>query len=243
LEQKFDNNEYNRDLDLIINYDLNDIIYQKFNEVILNSMKKKENLNQDNINRNILNKNTGRATIKSIMTDICDNDILYTNLSNIFSIKDIISNININYFLSPTPIYISGNYLKLSREVSQTHFDRDFNLSSIDEEMKKYFSKIFLNSEKDDYILSASGREERNVRMLGSGRNFIYEISNSKKKFGINFEKINEQFNAENKLVKIKNLQLSNKSTYNKIKKEENAKIKKYLAVIYCNKKIEKKYY
>ena len=240
LEQKFDNNEYNRDLDLIINYDLNDIIYQKFNEVILNSMKKKENLNQDNINRNILNKNTGRATIKSIMTDICDNDILYTNLSNIFSIKDIISNININYFLSPTPIYISGNYLKLSREVSQTHFDRDFNLSSIDEEMKKYFSKIFLNSEKDDYILSASGREDRNVRMLGSGRNFIYEISNSKKKFGINFEKINEQFNAENKLVKIKNLQLSNKSTYNKIKKEENAKIKKYLAVIYCNKKIEK---
>ena len=39
-------------------------------------------------------------------------------------------------------------------------------------------------------------------------------------------------------MVKIKNLKLSNKSEYNKIKKEE--KIKKYLAVIYTNKKIEK---
>ena len=97
-----------------------------------------------------------------------------------------------------------------------------------------------MNSEKNDYILSASGREDRNVRMLGSGRNFIYEIYNSRKKFGIDIEKINEQFNAENKLVQIKNLQLSNKSIYNKIKKEENAKIKKYLAVIYCSEKIEK---
>ena len=112
----------------------------------------------------------------------------------------------INFFLSPTPLYISGNYIKLSREVGQNHFGRDFNISSIDEEIKKFFAKIFLNSEKNDYILSASGREDRNVRMLGSGRNFIYEIYNSRKKFGIDFEKINEQFNAENKLVQIKNL-------------------------------------
>ena len=236
LEKKFDNNEYNRDIDLIINYDLNDIIYQKFNEVIYNSIKNKEN---KNIN-NILNKNTGRAIIKSITNEICDIDILYNNLSSIFSLKNIISNFNINFILSPTPLYISGNYIKLSREIGQNHFDRDFNLSSIDEEIKKFFSKIFLNSEKNDYVLSASGREDRNVRMLGTGRNFIYEIFNSRKKFGINFEKINQQFNEQNKLVKIKNLQLSNKSTYNKIKKEENAKIKKYLAVIYCNKKIEK---
>ena len=240
LEQKFDNNEYNRDIDLIINYDLNDIIYQKFNEVIRNSMKNKDNLKQENINNILLDKNTGRAMIKSITSDLCDIDILYKNLSNTFSLEGIISSINLNFFLAPTPLYISGNYIKLSREVGQNHFGRDFNISSIDEEIKKFFAKIFLNSEKNDYILSASGREDRNVRMLGSGRNFIYEIYNSKKKFGIDFEKINEQFNAENKLVQIKNLQLSNKSIYNKIKKEENAKIKKYLAVIYCSEKIEK---
>ena len=240
LEQKFDNNEYNRDLDLIINYDLNDIIYQKFNEVIYNSIKNKNNENINiNIN-NILNKTTGRAVIKSITSELCDIDILYNNLFSNFSLENIISNISLNFILSPTPLYISGNYIKLSREIGQNHFERNYNLSSIDEEMKKFLSKIFINSEKNDYVLSASGREDRNVRMLGTGRNFIYEIFNARKKFGINFEKINEQFNKENKLVKIKNLKLSNKSAYNKIKKEENAKTKKYLAVIYCNKAIEK---
>ena len=86
--------------------------------------------------------------------------------------------------------------------------------------------------------MNAGGREDRNVRMLGGGRNFIYEIFNVKKKFGINYEKLNEQFNLESPMVKIKNLKLSNKSEYNKIKQEE--KSKKYLAVIYTNKKIEK---
>ena len=99
------------------------------------------------------------------------------NISKFFSIKEISSNININFSLSPTPLYVSGNYIKLSREIGQNHFDRIFNISSVDEEIKKYFSKIFKNSEKDDFIFSASGREDRNVRMLGSGRNFIYEIS------------------------------------------------------------------
>ena len=242
LEEKFDNNEYNRDLDLIINYDLNDNIYQKLNDIILSSI----NNNNNNFDikeikeKYMLNKNTGRSIIKALTTEICDINSLFMNISKIFSIKEISSNININFSLLPTALYISGNYIKLSREIGQNHFDRIFNISSVDEEIKKYFSKIFKNSEKDDFIFSASGREDRNVRMLGSGRNFIYEIFNSKKKFGLNFDKIKEEFNCESKLVKIKNLKISSKSEYNKIKKEENAKIKKYLAVIYTSKKIEK---
>ena len=241
LEEKFDNNEYNRDLDLIINYDLNDSIYQKFNDIILSSINNNNKIDIKEIKEKyMLNKNTGRSIIKALTTEICDIHTLFMNISKIFSIKEISSNININFSLSPTPLYVSGNYIKLSREIGQNHFDRIFNISSVDEEIKKYFSKIFKNSEKDDFIFSASGREDRNVRMLGSGRNFIYEIFNSKKKFGLNFDKIKEEFNCESKLVKIKNLKISSKSEYNKIKKEENAKIKKYLAVIYTSKKIEK---
>jgi tRNA pseudouridine(54/55) synthase len=241
LEEKFDNNEYNRDLDLIINYDLNDSIYQKFNDIILSSINNNNKIDIKEIKEKyMLNKNTGRSIIKALTTEICDINSLFMNISKFFSIKEISSNININFSLSPTPLYVSGNYIKLSREIGQNHFDRIFNISSVDEEIKKYFSKIFKNSENDDFIFSASGREDRNVRMLGSGRNFIYEIFNSKKKFGLNFDKIKEEFNCESKLVKIKNLKISSKSEYNKIKKEENAKIKKYLAVIYTSKKIEK---
>ena len=241
LEEKFDNNEYNRDLDLIINYDLNDSIYQKFNDIILSSINNNNKIDIKEIKEKYkLNKNTGRSIIKALTTEICDINALFMNISKFFSIKEISSNININFSLSPTALYVSGNYIKLSREIGQNHFDRIFNISSVDEEIKKYFSKIFKNSEKDDFIFSASGREDRNVRMLGSGRNFIYEIFNSKKKFGLNFDKIKEEFNCESKLVKIKNLKISSKSEYNKIKNEENAKIKKYLAVIYTSKKIQK---
>ena len=241
LGLKFDNNEYNRDLDLIINFDLNDIIYQKFNECILSSIDLRNNINISEIKDNyILNKNTGRAIIKSLTNEICDPNILSDNISKFFSIKEISLNINLDYILSPIPIYISGNYIKLSREIGQTHFNRIFNISSVDEEIKKFFSNIFKNCEKNDFILSASGREDRNVRMLGSGRNFVYEISNAKKKFGLNFEKLNDEFNKESKLVKIKNLGISSKSEYNKLKKEENKKIKKYLAVIYISKILKK---
>ena len=227
----------NKNLNHIFECDtIRQIFINKYTQFFADKLEQKF----DNNEYNILNKTTGRAVIKSITSELCDIDILYNNLFSNFSLENIISNISLNFILSPTPLYISGNYIKLSREIGQNHFERNYNLSSIDEEMKKFLSKIFINSEKDDYILSASGREDRNVRMLGTGRNFIYEIFNARKKFGINFEKINEQFNKENKLVKIKNLKLSNKSAYNKIKKEENAKTKKYLAVIYCNKAIEK---
>ena len=241
LELKFDNNEYNRDIDLIINYDLNDNIYQKFNEAILKSLNKNNNKDINEIKENyLLKKDIGRSLIKSLTTEICDENILYNNISQIFEIKEISLNTKLNFLLSPNPLYISGNYIKLSREISQNYFNRVLNISSVDEEIKKFFSKIFKNSERNDFVFSASGREDPNVRMLNSGRNFIYEIFNVKKKFGLNFEELNNQFNLENNLVKIKNLKLSNKSEYNKLKKEENSKIKKYLAVIYISKKIEK---
>jgi len=55
--------------------------------------------------------------------------------------------------------------------------------------------------------------------MLGSGRSFIYEILNSKKKYNLDFTKINKDFNSISKMVKIKNLKESNKTEYGKIKK------------------------
>ena len=242
LGLKFDNNEYNRDIDLIINFDLNNIIYQKFNESILNSINKNNNnVDINEIKENYtLKKDIGRAVIKTLISEICDKEILYNNISKFFSLKEICLDISFNIDISPIPLYLSGNYIKLSREIGQNHFDRIFNISSVDEEIKQFFSKVFSNSEKNDYTFNASGREDRNVRMLNSGRKFIYEIFNVKKKFGKDFKKLNEEFNKESSLVKIKDLKLSNKGEYNKLKKEDTDKIKKYIAVVYISKKIEK---
>ena len=234
LEEKIDNEGYTRDLEIIFNYDFDDIIYQKFNEIILNSLKNDKN----KINL-LLNKKAGRALIKSITEENnCDIDILYSKLNLFFNTENIIENLSINYIISPLPLYLSGNYIKLSREIGQTHFDRIFNISSVDEEIKKILCKNFLNSE-NDFTFTAGGREDRDVRMLGKGRSFVYEILNSKK-INFNLNEINNEFNNKSLMVKINNLQKKNKSIYSIIKKDENSKIKIYVAIVYTSKKIEK---
>ena len=237
----FSKDDITKDLELIINFDISDKIYQKYNDMIISSIDNDNNkINLDEIKEHyLLTKNAGRAIIKKITKEICDKNILFSNISKLFSIQEITSNINVNCSISPTPLYISGNYIKLSREIGQTHFARDFNLSSVDEEITKILSKYFKNSEKD-FTLSAGGREDRDVRMLGSGRSFIYEIQNSRKKFNLDFTKINEEFNSISKMVKIKNLKESSKIEYGKIKKDEIAKTKKYIGFIYTSKEVDK---
>jgi len=241
LNIKFSKDDITKDLELIINFDINDKIFQKYNDIIISSIdNNNKKINLDEVKEHyLLTKNAGRAIIKKITQEICDKKILFSNISKLFSIKEISSNIISNCSISPTPLYISGNYIKLSREIGQTHFAREFNLSSVDEEITKILSKTFKNSEKD-FTLSAGGREDRDVRMLGSGRSFIYEIQNSKKKYNLDFTKINEEFNSISKMVKIKNLKESNKTEYGKIKKDEIAKTKKYIAVIYTSKEVDK---
>ena len=228
LNEKFILLESNRDLDLEINFDFSNDFYDKINEII-----KSCNNNQFE-EKYYLSKNKGKSTTNLIIQEII-NKLLFTKLDNFLSIENIINNLIINFNYIPIPIYISGNYIKLSREIGQTKWIRDnkvFSLSSIDEEMKKILKNFFNNSE-NDFILSAGGREDRDVRMLGNGRSFIYEILNAKKKYNLNYKKINEEFNNKSKIVKIKDLNEWNKKEYLKIKKSENEKIKKYIAIIY----------
>ena len=77
--------------------------------------------------------------------------------------------------------------------------------------------------------------------MLGNGRVFIYEINNAKKKYNIDFENINEEFNKKSKLVNIKNLNQCDKKFFTKLKSLENEKIKCYEALIYSSKIINEK--
>lgn len=113
----------------------------------------------------------------------CSTDSYYKIFGNLFknviSLNDIleirIDAINEN-------ILLKGNYLKFSREVGQTpwsHAGQKVCFTSVQEEMEKTLNKIFESSEA---ILHAGGREDRDVRMLGSGRPFIIELINPKKR-------------------------------------------------------------
>ncbi len=79
-------------------------------------------------------------------------------------------------------IYLKGNYLKFCREIGQSPWEINgvkICHSSVEEEMTKTLRGIF---NCDNCIMSAGGREDRDVRMLGSGRPFIIEIVNPRKK-------------------------------------------------------------
>ena len=91
----------------------------------------------------------------------------------------------------------------------------------------------------DDLIFSAGGREDRDVRMLGEGREFIYSIYNAKRHYSLDFVKINEILNNSLKKVKVKNLRQCDKKAFEKLKNTENEKIKIYDAIVWSKANID----
>ena len=236
LNKKFASNS-KEDLDIIIIFDFSNELYNQINKEIETCIKDNEN----NKEKYKININDDISKIKTIINEIL-NISLKEKLDNIFNLINISKYLIINYKLLPHPIYIKGNYIKLNREIGQTKYEKNgikLSKTSIDEEIKNILYKYF-NNNPNDFIFSSGGREDRDVRMLGNGRPFIYEIYNSKKKFDLNYEKINEEFNKISKFVKIINLGECNKKHFSKLKSSENEKMKNYEALIYSNKEINK---
>ena len=237
LNKKFVTNS-NEDLDIIILFDFSNELYNQINKEIENCIKEDNEIKKEKYK---INKKDDISKIKIIINEIL-NISLIEKLDNIFNILNISKFLIINYKLFPHPIYIKGNYIKLNREIGQTKYEKNgikVSKTSIDEEIKNILYKYF-NNNPNDFIFSAGGREDRDVRMLGNGRPFIYEINNAKKKFDLNYEIINEEFNKISKLVKIINLGECNKKYFSKLKSSEDEKMKNYEALIYSSKEINK---
>jgi hypothetical protein len=134
-------------------------------------------------------------------------------------------------------IYLKGNYLKFSREIGQSPWEVNgvkVCESSVQDEMKKTLMKAF---QCDDCVMSAGGREDRDVRMLGQGRPFLVEISNPKLRFQPcrDIKQIEEEINNNTNLIKVKNLGVTDKSYYGVIKKYEDSKQKLYTCLVYSS--------
>jgi len=93
----------------------------------------------------------------------------------------------------PLPVYIFGHYLKLSREVCQSRWQcsncggkgcsecrgSGMNYPSVEDELGKVLAPAF---GAVSCSLHASGREDVDVRALGTGRPFVLELKNPKKR-------------------------------------------------------------
>ncbi|KAK9270340.1 hypothetical protein L1049_025919 [Liquidambar formosana] len=140
-----------------------------------------------------------------------------------------------------TPIYFGGRYLKYSRNVSQTRWiidDERMGEASVEEILG---SNILSMCQGDNYKFHAAGREDIDVRMLGSGRPFLVEIQNARhvpsEAFIKEIEvKIN---NLENKLVRVKNLKVVGSQGWTLMREGEAEKQKQYTALVWISRQLE----
>ena len=223
------------DLIVIITFNYKQKIFDILNQIFEPYREKEKNLS-------IITPEDDNSKIKFYTEIILNNKYpsLFEEIIKNISPIMLLENFYLDYTIEITPFYIYGNYIKLDREIGQTEFSKNgvkLSLSSVDEELKNFFKNIFLNK-PSDLIFSAGGREDRDVRMLGEGREFIYSVHNAKKHYSLDFVSINETLNNTLKKVKVKNLRICDKKAFEKLKNAENEKIKIYNAFVWTKAEI-----
>ncbi|KAJ3444074.1 tRNA pseudouridine synthase pus10-related [Anaeramoeba flamelloides] len=141
------------------------------------------------------------------------------------------------YFTSK-PIYIFGKYCKMSRNIPNAPWyigDERKGNYSVEEFVSRPLTNIFSGTHSG---FVSSGREDIDVRMLGTGRPFILEIYEPKiykQMLSLKEKKqiVEQVFNISEGLVTIKDLKVVGKSYRKKTIEGEN-KRKGYRCVVWC---------
>jgi tRNA pseudouridine synthase 10 len=137
-------------------------------------------------------------------------------------------------------IFVAGRYNKYSRDLSQTPWvvDGERRTESSIEEMICIHLKDATKAK--EYKLSASGREDVDVLMLGRGRPFLVEIINPRRiRFTAEEMKtLQDLINASHKEIRTRDLQIVTKEETKHLKTGEEEKIKTYSALCWANKTI-----
>ena len=140
--------------------------------------------------------------------------------------------IEVNVILMP--LYLKGKYLKLGRYISQMIWIRRNGTKkyklSIEEECRKLLDLI----NGLDIKIHASGREDVDARMLGSGRPLIIEIRNPKNR-NVGLSKIHEVF-MENPWIRVVIEEKASPSAVTKLKQSNPCKA--YRVVAFSEEKV-----
>lgn len=84
-----------------------------------------------------------------------------------------------------------------------------------------------------DMYLHASGREDVDVRMLGTGRPFVFELMNPKRT--LSASKIMDSLKVNGPYVYCSEFKIVDKQFFDKMKDMESKKAKSYAAVVHSN--------
>ena len=145
--------------------------------------------------------------------------------------------------LQINPLFVAGRYRKLVRDIPQSKWFcsscRGRGCAKCGgtgklypESVEELVSKPFLEeAEGEKTVFHASGREDIDARMLGSGRPFVVEVSKPKKRL-LDLKKLGEIINsAATGKVEISRLRFTNRDVVRKLKKSESAQ-KEYRVLI-----------
>jgi tRNA pseudouridine synthase 10 len=137
--------------------------------------------------------------------------------------------------LQVNPLFVSGRYRKLVRTIPQSKWfcsscrgrgcEKCGGTGKLyPESVEELSSKALLEETRGEQaFLHASGREDIDARMLGSGRPFVIEVSKPKKRF-VDLKQIEAQINAGAVgKVEVSGLRFTAKDVVRRLKKGENA--------------------
>src|SRR3972149_2721377 len=133
------------------------------------------------------------------------------------------------------PLFVAGRYRKLVRDIPQSKWfcascrgkgceKCGWTGKLYPESVEELVSTPFLEAaEGEKTAFHASGREDIDARMLGSGRPFVIEVSKPKKRF-LDLRKLGEAINAYAKgKVEVSSLRFTSRDVVRRLKKAESA--------------------
>ena len=224
------------------------IVGTKISKEIIETDKK---INEDlNLNVEVIKKELNRIIGKKIEKNLnkeveFDNPdiVIMVNLKKIPESTEVKIQIN--------PLFIEGKYNKFQRNIPQTKWpctkckgkgceECNGTGKQYPESVEELISQHILEeTQGKDAKFHGAGREDIDVRMLGTGRPFVLEIKEPKKR-NINLKEIEEKINKINKnKTKYTNLKFTKRHRKAEIKQTSPDTYKIYKAQIKCEKPIK----
>ncbi|XP_065060401.1 tRNA pseudouridine synthase Pus10-like isoform X2 [Rhopilema esculentum] len=133
-------------------------------------------------------------------------------------------------------IYVAGRYNKYSRELSQTPWIIDGTRKTESSVQELICDKILQYFRATDLKFISAGREDVDVKMLGSGRPFAIELINSRrtKTSEEDVKELQISINSSTDMIAVNRLQMIPKKDLTLLKEGEEHKIKLYRATVYA---------
>ncbi len=152
-------------------------------------------------------------------------------------------------FIQVKPFFIGGRYKKFSRKITQTrhycfeckgrgckkcNYSGIVTPESVQSLIEKHALPLF---ECREAKFHGAGREDKDVRMLGSGRRFVLELVEPKKR-SVDLKALEEEINSvEGKKIEVSGLRKCSKKEIPLLKAGKNNKV--YEVVVLCEKEID----